>query len=197
MPGSHLCIPRKETVQPPYFQSRIIMFCILIPTLIYLWQIYIFSGLVSLFCGPIHRSQTHECRNWDWGRTIPFPGIHKLDYWDSVWYYICIIFFIMHEVFPILQKLIFFPIMENPVWIWKPISMTSLGPPDKQVWDRGDPLRQLPRVRVLCRTQHLLRSHSFILIKGTVHQHAIFCSDFPFFLINTVCLGIFFIFLII
>jgi hypothetical protein len=26
MYGSHLCIPRNETVQPPYFQNRIIMF---------------------------------------------------------------------------------------------------------------------------------------------------------------------------
>jgi len=29
-----LCIPRNETVQPLYFQSRIIMFCLPIPTLI-------------------------------------------------------------------------------------------------------------------------------------------------------------------
>ncbi len=28
----------------------------------------------------INRSQTHECRNWDWGRTIPIPGIHKFDF---------------------------------------------------------------------------------------------------------------------
>ena len=35
MSGSHLCIPRNETVQPPYFQNRIIMFCVPIPTLIY------------------------------------------------------------------------------------------------------------------------------------------------------------------
>jgi hypothetical protein len=33
---SHLCIPRNETVEPPYFQNRIIMFCLPIPTLIYL-----------------------------------------------------------------------------------------------------------------------------------------------------------------
>jgi hypothetical protein len=25
----------------------------------------------------INRSQTHECRNWDRGRTIPRKGIHK------------------------------------------------------------------------------------------------------------------------
>ncbi len=39
-----------ETVQPLYFQNWIIMFCFPIPTLIYLWEIYIFPGSVSLFC---------------------------------------------------------------------------------------------------------------------------------------------------
>ncbi len=29
----------------------------------------------------INRSQTHECRNRDRGRLIPFLGIHKLDFW--------------------------------------------------------------------------------------------------------------------
>ncbi len=33
-----------------YFQNRIIMFCLLVPTLIYLWEIYIFPGSVYLFC---------------------------------------------------------------------------------------------------------------------------------------------------
>ncbi len=47
---SHLCIPRNETVQPPYFQNRIIMFCLLSPTVIYLGEIYIFPGSVCLFC---------------------------------------------------------------------------------------------------------------------------------------------------
>ncbi len=51
MSGSHI-IPRNETVQPPYFQNRIVMFCLPIPTLIYLWEIYIFPGLVKI-CGPI------------------------------------------------------------------------------------------------------------------------------------------------
>ncbi len=41
-----------------YFQNRIIMFCLPVPTLIYLWEIYIFPGSVCLFCcrelcGPI------------------------------------------------------------------------------------------------------------------------------------------------
>jgi hypothetical protein len=33
MSGSHLCIPRNETVQPLYFQNKILMFCLSIPTL--------------------------------------------------------------------------------------------------------------------------------------------------------------------
>jgi hypothetical protein len=35
-----------------YFQNRIIMFCLPVPT-IYLWEIYIFPGLVCLFCWKI------------------------------------------------------------------------------------------------------------------------------------------------
>jgi hypothetical protein len=61
---SHLCTPKNETVQPPYFQNRIIMFWLPIPTLM--------------------NPQTHECRNWDSGRAIPFLGIHKLDFRYSV-----------------------------------------------------------------------------------------------------------------
>ncbi len=33
-----------------YFQNRIIMFCLPVPRLIDLWEIYIFPGLVCLFC---------------------------------------------------------------------------------------------------------------------------------------------------
>ncbi len=75
------------------FQNRILMFCLPIPTLIYLWEIYIFPGSACLFCCSlyvdhsweyINRSQIHECRHWDWGRAIPFPGIHKLYFRYSV-----------------------------------------------------------------------------------------------------------------
>ncbi len=55
-----------------YFQNRIILFCLPVPTLIYLWEIHIFPGSVCLFCCRYrNRSQTHECGNWDWGRAIP------------------------------------------------------------------------------------------------------------------------------
>ncbi len=69
-----------------YFQNRIIMVCLLVPTLTYLWEIYIFPGSVCLFCGRkyvdrswyyINRSQAHECGNWGWGRTIPRKGIQS------------------------------------------------------------------------------------------------------------------------
>jgi hypothetical protein len=52
---------------------------------------YIFPGSVHIFsCSRIgtedrswehtNCSQTHECRNWDWGHAIPFLGIHKWDF---------------------------------------------------------------------------------------------------------------------
>ncbi len=87
------CIPRNETVQPRYFQNRIIMLCLPVSPLIYLWEIYVFPGSVCLLCCSqyversweyINRTQTHECRNWDWGRGIPFLGIHKFDFPYSV-----------------------------------------------------------------------------------------------------------------
>jgi hypothetical protein len=65
---SSLLIPQTELL---------VMFCLPIPTLIYLWEIYIFPGSVCLFCWAkdvdqsweyIIRWQTHECENWDWGR---------------------------------------------------------------------------------------------------------------------------------
>ncbi len=87
MSGSHLCFPRNETVQPPYVKNSIIMFCLPIPTLIYLWEIYIFPRLVcpqyfaaAKYVEYINLSQTHECGNWDWGRAIPKKGIHKWDF---------------------------------------------------------------------------------------------------------------------
>ncbi len=90
MSGSHLCIPRNETVQPHFFQNRIIMFCLL-KFLHSVSDLYISRiGLSILFqpnlCGPIlgiqyiNRSQTHECGNWDGGRGIPRKGIHKWDF---------------------------------------------------------------------------------------------------------------------
>ncbi len=74
-----------------YFQNRIIMFCLPVLTLIYLWEICMFPGSVCLFCCGknvdrsweyINRSQTHECGYWDWGRAIPRKEIHK-------WYFPC------------------------------------------------------------------------------------------------------------
>ncbi len=68
------------SVQPLFFQNRIIMFCLQIPALIYLWKIYIctyFKDRSVNFAAAkyvdqsweyINRSQTHACRNWDWSR---------------------------------------------------------------------------------------------------------------------------------
>jgi hypothetical protein len=54
MSGSHLCIPRNETVISK--QNYTVLYTV--PTLIYLREIYIFPGSVCLFCyrkicGPI------------------------------------------------------------------------------------------------------------------------------------------------
>ncbi len=72
MSCSHLCIPRTETVQPPYFQNRNIMFCLPIPTLIYLWEIFIFPVSVCLFCcsqicGPILGISLKDTWMWKLG----------------------------------------------------------------------------------------------------------------------------------
>ncbi len=52
--------------------------------------IYIFC--CRKICGPIlweyiNRWHTHECGNWDWGRAIPFLGIHKWDFCCSILLY--------------------------------------------------------------------------------------------------------------
>jgi hypothetical protein len=86
---------QNETVQPPYFQNRIIMFWLPIPTLMYcICERFIYFQDQSVYfaaahiCGPImgiYKSlTTHECGNWDWGRAIPRKGIHKWDFHCSV-----------------------------------------------------------------------------------------------------------------
>ncbi len=81
MSSSHLCIPRNETVQPPYFQNRIIMLCLPVPTLIYLWETYILYFQDRSVC---FAAAKYECGNWDSGRAIPRKGIHKWDFRCSV-----------------------------------------------------------------------------------------------------------------
>jgi hypothetical protein len=69
MSGSQLCIPRNETVQPRYFQNRIIMFYLPIPTLINLRFVYFQDQSVYFAAAKyvdrtweyINRSLTHEC----------------------------------------------------------------------------------------------------------------------------------------
>ncbi len=54
-----------------YFQNIIIMFCLPVPTLIYLWEIYIFPALVCIFCcreicGPILGIYKSLTDTWMW-----------------------------------------------------------------------------------------------------------------------------------
>ncbi len=54
-----------------YFQNRIIMICLPVPTLIYLWKIYMFPGLVCLFgCSkigiPILKEKKSLTDTWMW-----------------------------------------------------------------------------------------------------------------------------------
>ncbi len=75
-----------------YFQNRIIIFCVPVPTLIYLWEILYFqdqsaySAAGKYICGTIlriYKSLTYtwmwKLPNWDWGRAISRKGIHKWD----------------------------------------------------------------------------------------------------------------------
>ncbi len=48
MSGSHLSIPRNETVQPRYFHNRIIMSFLPIPTLIYISMRDLYISMISL-----------------------------------------------------------------------------------------------------------------------------------------------------
>jgi hypothetical protein len=79
------------------FQNRIIMFCLPVPKLIYLWEIYlqyfqdrsVYSAAgkyVDWSLEYINFSQTHECGNLDWGRGKPRKEIHKCDFPCSVDY---------------------------------------------------------------------------------------------------------------
>ncbi len=54
-----------------YFQNRIIMFCLPVPTLIYLWEIFLFPRYVCLFCcrkicGPILGINKSLTDIWKW-----------------------------------------------------------------------------------------------------------------------------------
>ncbi len=78
-----------------FFQNRIIMFCLPVPTLIrYIFKRFIsFQDRSAYFAAGkyvdrpweyINHSQIHGCGNWDRGRAIPRKGIHKWDFPCSV-----------------------------------------------------------------------------------------------------------------
>ncbi len=77
-------IPRKGIARP---QSQFSHSCVC-ERLIYFHDRSAYSAAgkyVGRSWEYINRSQTHECGNWDWGRAIPFLGIHKLDFRCNVY----------------------------------------------------------------------------------------------------------------
>ncbi len=65
---------QKWTVQPPYIQNRIIIFCLPIPTLINQWEFYIFPGSACLFCCSQTRGRILEIY-----KTLIFTWMYKLE----------------------------------------------------------------------------------------------------------------------
>jgi hypothetical protein len=89
MSGSHLCIPRNETViSKSEIKCSVCLFYLFLHSYICKRFIY-FQDRSDYFAAGkyvdrsweyINRSQTHECGNWDWGRAIHRKGIHIWDY---------------------------------------------------------------------------------------------------------------------
>ncbi len=77
-----------------YSQKRYCAVSLPMSAFMCLWPLYLFppSGLPilqeNMWTDPgniyVNRSQTHECGIWDWGRAIPFLGIHNWDFRCSV-----------------------------------------------------------------------------------------------------------------
>ena len=80
------CKDKMTKIWNKYSQKMNIGASVPISTFMCLWANYIFPQWVCLFCRRkyvdrfweyINRSQTHECGNWGWGRTISRKGIYK------------------------------------------------------------------------------------------------------------------------
>ncbi len=109
MSGSDLFIPRNKTAWPRYFQNKIIMFCLPISLVMYLWVISIFPGSVCLFCcsqigRPILR--IYKSLTYTWIQELGMmlcsfiSGLHKSDLGTSVYrIYIELIELIFNKTF--------------------------------------------------------------------------------------------------
>ncbi len=60
-----------------YIHNIIIVFCLPVPTPIYMWEIYA-GKYVERSWQYINRSKTQGCRSWDWNHAIPRKGMHTV-----------------------------------------------------------------------------------------------------------------------
>ncbi len=86
MSGSHLCIPRNETVITKtelYCSVSQFRHSYIFERFIYFQDRSAYSAAgkyVDQSWEYINRSQTHACGNWEWCRAIPRKWIHKWDF---------------------------------------------------------------------------------------------------------------------
>jgi hypothetical protein len=91
MSGSLLCVPRNKIARPRYFYVKQ-NYNVLSPN--FHIQVSVSNWYIPRIGLPqqnrqtdtrnINRAHIHECRNWEWGSTVSFLGIHKSDFRYSV-----------------------------------------------------------------------------------------------------------------
>ncbi len=131
----HNCLHCKDTI--PKFQTNIPRKGIARPQFLFLHSCvcerFIYSNDQSAYSAArkyvngsweyINRSQTNECGNRDWGRTIPFLGIHKWDFRGSAFSFYLLYF-------------LFAPSPEIITWDITFMKLTSAGVKQYQVHGR-------------------------------------------------------------